>query len=241
MESRRSFVVEMIPPPLGLALPGRRLPDALGLLVLGLISCGGDDNLVVVSGRVTDASTLQPSRSAEVDIVGTTRLSLVDGEGRYQFELVPGGQVWLRTTAPGAIPVQRPLLVPWEGINDFGLDVLPANFADRAYNALSLPPRNVERGIVALHFLNRSETGGEGAIIDLVNDGSFSFDASFRPTVTSVLPPGEYDGLIFTNVARGEVTSTIQPGTNCALINLTEARGVVRPDELTRIDYSCPN
>lgn len=206
--------------------------------ILGL-ACSDEEGPVVVSGVVTNAQTGMPAAGATVDVVDQGLSTTTDETGRYTFELEPDELVWLRAEETATIPVRRPLIVPGDGTLEFNLDTLPGAFADFAYGAMSLPARDEQRGIVAIHFLQRSAQGGEGATIDVGFDSSFSFNEQLQPTVTSVLLPGVYDGLIFTNVSTGQVTSAARSGTNCALINLFDPTGPVDRGELTRIDYLC--
>jgi hypothetical protein len=213
----------------------------IGACLFLSVGCGGAESTlaVTVSGVVRNAATLMPAAGATVDLVGAEQVAQAGADGVYAFETQPGELVWIRATVPGSIPVRRPLLVPDLGAVDFVIDVLPRGLADGAYAALSLPARDEGKGIVAVHFLNRSMDGREGVAIDLDHDGPFSFDGDQRPAITDTLLPGLYDGLIFSNVTSGQVTSVMHSGVACELLNLSLPSGPVVADELTRIDYDC--
>lgn len=222
------------------AWPTRVRTPALsfGVLLALASACGDDLELpVAVSGTVTDASSLMPALGVQVDAEEAGATVTTDSAGRYQLELEPQRVVWLRTSGAGAIPVRRPLLVPTAPAATFALDFLPEAFPAQVYPALGLEAQAADRGVVALHFLGRSLEGGETGSLDVAFGGSFTF-ALDGPQLADSLAPGVYDGLIFSNVVPGTFRVT-NVSSECTLVNLPEAAGIVRPGELTRIDFSC--
>ena len=59
-----------------------------------------------ISGTVTDASSLQPLRSAQVYVAGTTRRVLTDQDGRYRMS-IPAGAYTVRARSVGFLPVEQ--------------------------------------------------------------------------------------------------------------------------------------
>lgn len=203
-----------------------------------LAACGDTPDLPVsVAGVVTDASNLMPATSVVVEVEELGQTVLTDTDGRYGFALEAGAVYWFRASDDASIPTRRALLVPTSTAVSFALDYLPAAFPAMVYPLLGMEAQAADRGVVAVHFIGKSFQGGEGATLDTSFGASFSFGMA-GPVLTSTLPPGFYDGLIFSNVVPGTVSVTVQAPA-CTLVNLSTPTVDVFAGQLTRVDYDC--
>ncbi|TVP46559.1 MAG: SusC/RagA family TonB-linked outer membrane protein [Gemmatimonadales bacterium] len=69
----------------------------------------------VVVGRVLDASTQRPLSGAQVSLPGTGQGAVADGDGRFQLQSVPAGEVSLRVQMIGYATQERTVNVPSGG------------------------------------------------------------------------------------------------------------------------------
>ena len=86
---------------------GPRVARAVILVFLGILAVDlttathVQAQMGAIEGRVTDAVSGQPLPGAEIAVEGTTLLTLTNGAGRYQLQMVPAGQRTVTVTLIG--------------------------------------------------------------------------------------------------------------------------------------------
>jgi TonB-linked SusC/RagA family outer membrane protein len=118
---------------------------AVGVLLLAVAPAAAQ-NTGTVTGRVTNATNMQPLAGAQVQIVGTTRGGLSNAEGSFLLLAVPAGTHTVRVEILGYAPAEQTVTVTAEG-------TATANFA------LSQTAIAVEGVVVTALGIEREERG----------------------------------------------------------------------------------
>ena len=146
-------------------------------LILGLAATAsvGDDlhaqQTGAVTGRVSDASGVQPVASADVFVPGTTLISVTDEEGAYTLTGVPSGGVEVRVERLGYLSQSQSVEVA-SGASvtaDFNLD-MSAVALDAVVATTTGPQRRREIGnsTAAIQVSRELETSAPVSITDLL-------------------------------------------------------------------------
>lgn len=238
---------------------------ALSLLLSGL-GCSDDDSKGDASvndatgqsdGQSLDSAppklsgkVVQFTEEDAVSVEGAT-VSILDAspaveattgaDGSFELDAPESpGVVFLLAEKTGLISGLRGVVAVSGGLSGIELGLLPPAMADSLIDELTLPDRDLAKGIVdvELDYDSGKAVGGEKIEIDASNDGSFVFDADGDPQSGDTLVEDGDPSVIYLNVATGTTTVTVTAD-GCSPVLGTAQTYPTRADTMTMVDITC--
>ena len=224
----------------------------LALMAMGVVvsACTGDDDdddggtPATVSGTVNGANGgggNAPLVGATVEEVGTSNSATSASGGVFTITVDAGEAVLLRASAASYYPLQRGVTASEAGITGLEFNMPSNAIVAGVAGALGLTI-DPTKGIINVNFdgVFASTAGGFSATIAAATEGSFTFDSSGNPVLSSATIPNGEHTLIYYNVDAGETTVVANsPGA----ITCTKEFGVtdelVTPATLTDVRFDC--
>ena len=170
----------------------------------------------VLSGSVVNSVTGEPISRALVRANGqVNRTAFSDGEGRFQFEGMPPGQIMLTAQKPGFFSEQdtggsfmRPILIgPNTGAQTLKLQPMSA-IAGRLTDAAGQPIEHISVRLTSRTLRNGRKVWEPRGMTETDEDGHYRFSSLMPATYYVAVGPSRSEGKI---LAKGEKPTTGYP------------------------------